>query len=187
MTEQPRDWDRELADIDRSPAGMCRPLWWSAPGAARAPTPAVPPRRHLIALTWFWVLLAVALAAALLVWPYQHACGLQLIFFLGAAGVTAVIAILAAVASWSHHRGLAHVIALLVLLWAGFIALREVLPRGRALLGCAPPSPPHPPRPLPGRPRRRRVPPPRAHRRQAVRGPRLPTRRLRASRAGFHL
>ncbi len=129
MTEQPRDWDRELADIDRAMGKQGNAPVPAAPGAARAPTPAVPPRRHLIALTWFWVLLAVALAAALLVWPYQHACGLQLIFFLGAAGVTAVIAILAAVASWSHHRGLAHVIALLVLLWAGFIAVREVLPR----------------------------------------------------------
>ena len=28
------------------------------------------------------------------VWPYQRACGLQLIFYLGAAGVTAVIAML---------------------------------------------------------------------------------------------
>jgi hypothetical protein len=75
------------------------------------------------------VLLALALAVALLLWPYQYACGLQLFFFLGAAGVTAVIAVLAAVASWSHHRALAHVLSLLVLLWAGFIVGREVLPR----------------------------------------------------------
>ena len=103
----------------------------AAPGAARAPTPAVPPRRHLIALTWFWVLLAVALAAALLVWPYQHACGLQLIFFLGAAGVTALIAILGALASWSHHRGLAHVlVAARAALGRIHRAARSASPRG---------------------------------------------------------
>jgi len=40
-----------------------------------------------------------------------------------------VIALLGALASWSHRRALAHVMSLLVLLWAGAVALREVLPR----------------------------------------------------------
>jgi hypothetical protein len=82
-----------------------------------------------VALTWFWALLAVALSMALLLWPYQRTCGLQLVFFLGAAGITALIAVLGALASWAHHRGLAHVLSLLVLLWAGFVVVREVLPR----------------------------------------------------------
>ena len=82
-----------------------------------------------MALTWFWVGLALAMGVALLLWPYQRACGLQLIFFLGAAGVTAVIAVLGALASWSHRRALAHVLSLLVILWAGFVVFREVLPR----------------------------------------------------------
>ena len=131
MTEQPRDWDREMADIDKA---------ISKQGSAPAPVPtpavrtpssvaAVPVRRRSVALTWFWVALSAALGVALLVWPYQRACGLQLIFYLGAAGVTAVIAILGALASWSHHRGFAHIMSLLVLLWAGAVALREVLPR----------------------------------------------------------
>jgi len=130
MTEQPRDWDRELADIDRAMAKQGDAPVPAAPGAARAPAPSgAAPRRRSVALTWFWVLLAVVLAAALLLWPYQHGCGLQLVFLLGAAGVTAVIAVLAAVASWSHRRALAHVISLLVLLWAGFVVVREALPR----------------------------------------------------------
>ena len=132
MPEQPRDGDRELANIDRViatqgdvPPPAPAP---SAPGRPPVPPPG-PMRRRSVALTWFWALLAVALGVALVFWPYQRTCGLQLIFFLGAAGITALIAVLGALASWAHHRGLAHVLSLLVLLWAGFVVVREVLPR----------------------------------------------------------
>jgi hypothetical protein len=133
MSEQPRDWDREMAEIDRLaakqgsvPAGASPPAPAGRPAAPVAPVPA---RRRSVALTWFWVLLAVALAVALPLWPYQRGCGLQLFFFLGATGVTALIALLGALASWASRRAVAHVLSLLVLLWAGAVALREVLPR----------------------------------------------------------
>lgn len=130
MSEQPRDWDREMADIDRmadqqrgTPAGGIPP----APGSGPyAPPPA---RRGPVALTWFWVLLAVALAVALPLWPYQRACGLKLFFYLGAVVVTLVIAIVGALASWGNRRGFAHVLSLLVVLWVGAVAAHEVLPR----------------------------------------------------------
>jgi hypothetical protein len=122
-----------MADIDKAIAKEgSAPVPAQTAGGPRpptAPTAPGPVRRRSVALTWFWALLAVALALALLLWPYQRTCGLQLIFYLGAAGITALIAILGALASWSHHRALAHVISLLVLLWAGFVATREVLPR----------------------------------------------------------
>jgi len=133
MSEQPRDWDRELADIDRQMAkqGGSPPGGPASLPSPRAPVPAggAAVRRHSVALVWFWVLLAVALGFALPLWPYQRSCGLQLIFFLGAAGVTVVIAVLGALASWSARRGLAHILSLLVLVWAAVVALREVLPR----------------------------------------------------------
>ena len=132
MTEQPRNWDRELADIDKVMAKQGGALPPGAPVPApvgRTPAPGAPVRRRSVALTWFWVALALAMGLALLLWPYQRTCGLQLIFFLGAAGVTGVIALLAALASWSHRRGLAHVLSLLVILWTGFVVFREVLPR----------------------------------------------------------
>jgi hypothetical protein len=134
MSEQPRDWDRELADIDRlvakqgaAPTGGPTP----APASPRGPmTPGpVPVRRRSVALTWFWVALAVALAAALVVWPYQKACGLQLFFFLGAAGVTVIVGGLGAINSWAHRRGFAHILSLLVIVWAGIAAAGEILPR----------------------------------------------------------
>jgi hypothetical protein len=153
MSEQPRDWDREMAEIDRLaakqgsvPAGGPSP----APPAGRpgAPVGPGPARRRSVALTWFWVLLAVALAVALPLWPYQRGCGLQLFFFLGATGVTALIALLGALASWASRRAVAHVLSLLVMLWAGAVALREVLPRvgyaktSHAWMCTAEPGPP---------------------------------------------
>ena len=134
MTEQRRDWDREMADIDRviakqgsTPPGAPVPPAGGRPAAPVAP--GAPVRRRHVALTWFWVALALAMGVALLLWPYQRSCGLQLIFYLGAAGITALIALLGSLASWSHRRGLAHVLSLLVMVWAGFVALRDVLPR----------------------------------------------------------
>jgi hypothetical protein len=133
MSDQPRDWDRELADIDRvmakqggAPAGGGTPA--PAPRGSLPAGPA-PIRRRSVAVTWFWVALAVALGVALLIWPYQYACGLQLFFFLGAAGVTLIAGVLGALNSWAHRRGFAHLLSLLVMLWAGIVAVRETLPR----------------------------------------------------------
>ena len=135
MSEQPRDWDREMAEIDRiaakqgsTPPGASHTAPVSA-GRAAAPVGPAPAPRRSVALTWFWALLAVALAVALPLWPYQRACGLQLFFFLGATAVQALIALLGALASWASRRGVAHALSLLVMLWAGAVALREVLPR----------------------------------------------------------
>jgi hypothetical protein len=134
MSDQPRDWDRELADIDRlvakqggAPTGGAAPV--PASPRASVPTGAAPVRRGSVALTWFWVGLALALGAALAIWPYQRACGLQLFFYLGAAGITGLVGLLGALASWSHRRGFAHVVSLVVILWSGVVALRETLPR----------------------------------------------------------
>jgi hypothetical protein len=130
MTEQPRDWDKELANIDRvlakqssaaPPVASGRP----APAPASIPTPA----RRSVALTWFWVALGLALAVALPIWPYEKTCGLRLFFFLGAVGITIIVGVLAALASWAHRRGFAHVLSLIVLGWASVLAAREVLPR----------------------------------------------------------
>jgi hypothetical protein len=132
VTEQPRDWDKELANIDRVLAKQPRPAPPVAPGRP-ATTPAVTPaasaRGRSVALTWFWVVLGLVLAVALPLWPYEKACGLRLIFFLGAIGITTVVGVLAALASWAHRRGFAHVLSLTIVGWAGVLAAREILPR----------------------------------------------------------
>lgn len=160
----PRDWDRELSDIDRvmeqqgSGAPALPPTAPAAPARTTAPPAAPQVRRRSVALTWFWVALAVALGVALAVWPYRSACGLDLAFYLGAAAVTLVFALLGALAAWSHRRGFAHLLSLVIIVWAGFVVLREVLPRvGYAKTSldwmCAPaPAPPPAPAPSPTSP-----------------------------------
>ena len=162
MTEQPRDWDKELANIDRvlaKQSGSPAPV---SPSRSATPQPSAPPRppRRSVALTWFWVVLGVALAVALPIWPYEKACGLRLMFYLGAVGITGIVGVLAALASWAHHRGLAHVLSLIVLGWSGVLAAREVLPRigyarQSATWMCAPSGPtvPQPNGPAPAVPR----------------------------------
>jgi hypothetical protein len=130
MNQPPRDWDKELADIDRAiekqePAGpAARPL-----PAGSAPAAPVPVAKRSVALTWFWTALALALAIALPLWPYERACGLRLAFFLGATAITLLAGFLGALASWANRRGFAHVLSLVVLAWALAVAASEVLPR----------------------------------------------------------
>jgi hypothetical protein len=148
MTEQPRDWDRELADIDRTIAKQPTPS---------SPTPAGRPPSHLtgrrfVALTWFWTGLAIVLAIALAVWPYDKNCGLRLIFFLGAGGIALLAGILGALAGWAHRRGLAHLLSLLVIVFAGVMVVREILPRvgyAKEARGWSCPPPPAVPNPAP--------------------------------------
>ena len=133
--DQPRDWDRELAAIDKvieqQRSGSPPPTAPPPGSVSRAPVaaPAPGPRRGSVARTCFWTVLALALGIGLAVWPYPKACGLQLFFFLGAAAVTVVAGVVGALESWAHRRGVAHLICLLVLLWAGVVGASEALPR----------------------------------------------------------
>ena len=140
MTEQPRNWDKELADIDRVIEKQGTPPPRAAspalpPGGTPAAVPRVAPvaepgiARGSVAKTWFWVGLAVLLAAALPLWPYGKTCGLQLFFYLGAATLAFLAGATGAVHSWRTRRGLAHLIALIAVVLAGVMGAREVLPR----------------------------------------------------------
>ena len=140
MTERPRDWDRELADIDRvidkegpPPAGpSIGPALPPGPAGTpvRPPAPAPPPAaKGSVAMTWFWVALALLLAVALPVWPYGKACGLQIFFYLGAAALAVLADAAGAISSWATHRSVAHTLSLLVIIWTGVMGAREVLPR----------------------------------------------------------
>ena len=155
MTEPPRDWNRELADIDRviekSPAPAGTPARRPAPGA-----PLV--AKGSVAMTWFWVVLALLLAVALPLWPYGKECGLQFFFYLGAATLALLAGAAGAVSSWAARRGLAHVLSLLVVVWAGAMGAREVLPRAgyaaqsKMWLCPATPEPAPAPAPAPASP-----------------------------------
>ena len=73
--------------------------------------------------------LALAFGVALTRWPYARECG----GFLAAYGFAVAVAVLAAVwvavASWKLRDGVAHVLAVLLLLWGLALAAERVLPR----------------------------------------------------------
>lgn len=138
MSQPPRDWDKELAKIDRAMASMpdTPPAPAGAPPARGAPAPAaraLPPAavvgRRARASTWFRVLLTAALAVALPLWPYAHSCGPGLWLYLAAVSVTGLSAIWVAFSAWHRRQGLAHLLALLAIGWTLVLGAREVLPR----------------------------------------------------------
>ncbi len=126
MNEEPRNWDKELADIDKA---IARQPAAPPPPVGTGATPAAQPSRRFVALTWFWTALALILAIALPLWPNDKSCGLRLVFYLGAAGIALLMGVLGALSSWSYRRGLAHLLSLLAIVWAGVMAVREILPR----------------------------------------------------------
>jgi hypothetical protein len=137
VTGPTRDWDKEMAKIDKiiaqQPAGLPgKPVPTSGGGAAPAPRGAPPtaPRGGRSALTgWIRVLLGVTVAAGVTQWPYQHACGLPLDGYLVAAGGVVLAGLWGAITSWRRRMGLAHVVSLLVTLWGGVLLAQAVLQR----------------------------------------------------------
>jgi hypothetical protein len=140
VTGPPRDWDKELAEIDKiiakQPAvapGKPAPAAGAAalPAAASARAAAAPARRggRVVLTTWVRVGLGVAVAVGVAQWPYAHACGLALYGYVAAAGGVVLAGLWGAVTSWSRRMGLAHIISLLVALWGGLLVGQAVLER----------------------------------------------------------
>src|SRR5690606_29903076 len=129
MTDQPRDWDRELAEIDKAiartpdaappPAGAGSRPALPARGTPSAAAPAgVAPaaRGRERAATWAGTLLLLLLGGALPFWPYAHACGLGLLLYGGAVGVLVLASLWVAMSSWRRRQGFAHLLSLAALL-----------------------------------------------------------------------
>jgi len=132
VSQQPRDWDKELAAIDKVMAKA--PAQLPAQGGAGPPAgrPAAPVDgvgRGAAFFTWLRVMLAVLVAAAMTQWPYSYACGLHLFAYLGAVGGVIAAGLWSSVTSWERRLGLAHAIALLVTLWGLVLAAAQILPR----------------------------------------------------------
>lgn len=135
----PRDWDKELAEIDKIiaksppaqlPSGAApSPAASNTQAVARGPAPAPAMTRRGALATWLRVGLGAALAIGMTQWPYFHACGTSLFLYLGATGVVMVAGVWSSVSSWRRRMGAAHTIALLVLLAGGILAADAVLPR----------------------------------------------------------
>ena len=132
MSQQPRDWDKELAAIDKVMAKAPAQLPAQGGGGTPAGRPAAPVNvvgRKAVFFTWLRVLLAVLVAAAMTQWPYSHACGVNLFIYLGAVGGVIAAGLWSGITSWQRRLGLAHTIALLVTLWGLVLAAAQILPR----------------------------------------------------------
>jgi len=154
MTGPPRDWDKELAEIDKIIAkqplpapGKPVPASASAPGVAVAPRPAAgpaPARGRAALLGWVRVLLGVAAAAGVaLAWPYAHRCGLPLYGYLAASSGVILAGLWGVVTSWRRRLGVAHAVALLVTLTGIALVTRIIVdrtnyPRHPATWSCGP-------------------------------------------------
>lgn len=144
-TPPPRDWDKELADIDKLIAGMPAPKPEPAGGGGKgAPRPALPggrppapqagPAGRVPAAggrggLWLRVGLGVLLGAGMTQWPYAAACGLGLMLYLGAVTAVVLTGWWSAVHSWRRQVGWAHVVSLAVVAWGLVLAAGVVLPR----------------------------------------------------------
>lgn len=142
MAEPPRDWDKELAEIDKlmgsGPPALPAPrqsggraVGPSAPPTGGGPTVRASdlPTRGSAWPAWARTGLAVLLAAAMTQWPYAHRCGLGMALYLGSAGVVVLAGIWGAVSSWRRRSAGAHVINLGVIIAGLALVALEVAPR----------------------------------------------------------
>lgn len=129
----PRDWDKELANIDKVIAkGGAAPSPGGAPVArvsSGGGAVAASGGRFAVATTWFRVILGLLLAVGITQWPYANACGFNLAMYLGAIATVVVAGLWSSVSSWHRRLGFAHFLSLLVLLWGLTLAAREIMPR----------------------------------------------------------
>jgi hypothetical protein len=173
-----RDWERELAEIDRRlasvpdpapeppgrtqaarPGGARTPaLQPTAPAAAARPAPppaspeAAPPAGRTAAATAGRslgtpgssarppiVAGAVraapaagrrrAVVAALIYWPYPAACGSGLAIYLGLVAALGLAGVATSTTAWRHRAPFVHLVGLAMIVAAGVLGAREVLPR----------------------------------------------------------
>lgn len=135
----PRDWDKELADIDK--------LIAAGPAPAQAQVPTAPGKRQTAApqpagggrpasgrretwTTWLLFVLAALLGAGLtFLWPYRQDCGMPLYGYLGSIAAFGVASLWSMVWSWRTRAAAVHFLSIGLLFWSAGLAAREVLPR----------------------------------------------------------
>lgn len=133
---QERDWDRELAEVDK----LLNQLPTHREEQAAAARHAAPPRApgapplgagggvHPIG-TWVRVALGLALGIAMTQWPYAHGCGVKLFLYLGGVFTIIVAGVWSGLSSWKRRLGLAHVFSQGLVIWGLILAAGVILPR----------------------------------------------------------
>jgi hypothetical protein len=137
----PRDWDKELADIDKLiSSGASDPPPLPAKAGAKKGTAAAAPAnpagggrlaamRYSRTFTWIRLVLAMLLGVGMTQWPYTHGCGLSLYGYMAAVGAVIVASTWSMISSWHSRSSLAHFLSIASLFWGLALAMREILPR----------------------------------------------------------
>jgi hypothetical protein len=151
-----KDWDKELAKVDKAMAREGNPRLppQSRPLVAPA-APAVPAvTRRAGFYTWLRLSLALVLGIGMTQWPYLHGCGFSLFAYMGGVVTVMVASCWSMISSWRSRSVVAHFLSVGLLFWGSALGARELLPRmGYARQSanwfCAQPGQPNPPTPVP--------------------------------------
>ena len=146
-----RDWDKELAKVDKQLASLSddtlvgKPPAPTEKGKPSHPAPAAArvaaePRGTSAFGVYARLTLSVALGVAMTVWPYEVRCGVGLAAYLGAVVVVITSGVWSSIWTWRHRAAKAHALSLLIILWGLILGSMEVLPR----VGYAKPDALHP-------------------------------------------
>ena len=134
-----KDWDKELAKIDKQLESVSdAQLFPEAKPAPAAPGKAAPVAGPSVAASreaarsWPAILrltLAVMLGVAIMFWPYDNRCGVGLAGYLIAVVAVIGSGIWSAVWTWRHRAARAHTLSILLIGWGLLLGATEVLPR----------------------------------------------------------
>jgi hypothetical protein len=136
----PRDWDKEMAEIDKIIAsGKASPAASPPAGGVPARAGQQAPARPATATTvtrgrdkvgvWLRTLVGAGGAVALQLWPYAKGCGTMLYLYMLSTLAVTLLGAWAMRGAWVHRRGVAHVGGLLVFLAGLTFAAIQVLER----------------------------------------------------------
>ena len=137
----PRDWDKEMAEIDKIIAsGKAPPAPAAAGVPARAGQQSPAPQARSgggQAITrgrdkfgvWLRTLMGAGGAVALQLWPYAKGCGTMLYLYMLSAFAVTLLGAWAMRGAWVHRRGVAHVGGLMVFIAGLTFAAIQLLER----------------------------------------------------------
>jgi hypothetical protein len=139
--EKERDWDREMAEVDKllsklpeadpylRGSGAPAPHRPAAPGGSALAAPGAGAAAAGRLGTWARVGLGLLIGIGMTQWPYTHGCGLKLWFYLIGVGAVLVAGVWSSISSWRRRLGVAHLLSQGLVIWGLVLAAREVLPR----------------------------------------------------------
>ncbi|HEU5304545.1 MAG TPA: hypothetical protein VFU40_07870 [Gemmatimonadales bacterium] len=96
--------------------------------ASTAPRLQEPTQSEVIGV-WIRVILGLSLGIMMSSWPYDRACGFPLFGYLVAVLTVVLAGMWAAAAAWRFRSGLAHAVALILVLYGIALTTAELLPR----------------------------------------------------------